>query len=299
MKTWQYATIVFLGGCCFGILSTFVKLAYSAGFSMAEVAGGQFLFGTIFIWLIVLITKKKKFNISMLQVCKLLISGFPMGLTGIFYYKSLQTVDASLAIIFLFQFIWIGTLIEWIFYKNKPNQSKLISIIILLVGSVLAAGFIVDGIKELSLIGMIWGMLSACTFSIFILVSGAVGNNVPPIFKSALLSTGALSIVMILFPPMFLFNIPVLLGLAPYGLLLGFFGVFLPPLLFSIGMPYVGPGLGTILSASELPVAVIMSAIILGENVTLIQWSGVSLILAGIVFGNATFLKRKNESRLT
>ncbi|MFK4998521.1 hypothetical protein ACI2OX_17990 [Bacillus sp. N9] len=40
------------------------------------------------------------------------------------------------------------------------------------------------------------------------------------------------------------------------------------PLLFSIGMPHIGPGLGTILSASELPVAVIMSALVLGEYVT-------------------------------
>ncbi|MFK4998520.1 hypothetical protein ACI2OX_17985 [Bacillus sp. N9] len=46
-------------------------------------------------------------------------------------------------------------------------------------------------------------MLSACTFSIFILVSGAVANEVPAIFKSALLATGGLSIVMVLFPPLF------------------------------------------------------------------------------------------------
>lgn len=169
----------------------------------------------------------------------------------------------------------------------------MLSIIILLFGSILAAGLVLNGAKELSLVGTAWGMLSACTFSIFILVSGAVGNGTPPILKSALLSTGALSIVAILFPPLFLFNIPVLLELSSYGLVLGFFGVVLPPLLFSIGMPYVGPGLGTILSASELPVAVIMSAIILGENVHIFQWFGVFLILAGIMFGNASFIKRK------
>ncbi|MCP3739449.1 CynX/NimT family MFS transporter [Rossellomorea sp. BNER] len=67
---------------------------------------------------------------------------------------------------------------------------------------------------------------------------------------------------------------------------LGLFGVALPPLLFSIGMPHVGPGLGTILSASELPVAVFMSAWIVAENISIWQWIGVILIIGGIIMGN-------------
>lgn len=124
MKTWQYAIIVFLGGCCYGVLSTFVKLAYSAGFTMAEVTGAQFLFGTGLIWMTVLLTKKKYKAINKIPVWKILVSGLPMGLTGIFYYKSLQTVDASLAIVYLFQFVWIGTVIEWIFYKKSLIKVK-------------------------------------------------------------------------------------------------------------------------------------------------------------------------------
>lgn len=50
MKLWHYALIVFLGGCCYGILSTFVKLAYSAGFSTPEVTGAQYFFGTVLSW---------------------------------------------------------------------------------------------------------------------------------------------------------------------------------------------------------------------------------------------------------
>lgn len=294
MKAWHYALLVFLGGCCYGVLSTFVKLAYAAGFTMAEVSGGQYLFGTIFTWVLVLFIKKKGTHLSFKQTMKIVISGIPMGLTGIFYYKSLQTVDASLAIIFLFQFVWIGTVLEWIFYKVKPDRNKLISIIILLFGSVLATGLLASGGKELSWIGLGWGMLAACSFSAFILVSGAVGNQLHPIFKSALLSTGALCTVFILFPPAFIFHGETLLGLAPYGLLLGFFGVMLPPLLFSIGMPHVGPGLGTILSAAELPTAVVLSTFVLRETVTSIQWVGVIVVLLGIFIGQASlFLKRK------
>lgn len=293
MKTWHYAFIVFLGGCCYGILSTFVKLAYANGFSVTEVTGGQYLFGSLISWGLVLLTRRKK--ISQGQTIKLLLSGIPFGLTGIFYYQSLQTLNASLAIILLFQFVWIGTLIEWIFYKKKPTKVNILSITILLIGSILAAGIISNGGIALSWQGTIWGLLAAVTFSTFIFLSGSVGTDVPPLLKSAVLSTGGLIVVFLVFPPIYLVDLPVLLGVAPYGLLLGFFGVVLPPLLFSIGMPHIGPGLGTILTTSELPVAVSMSALVLKEDVGLVQWVGVVLILCGIIVGNVRGTKSNKK----
>ncbi|WP_339149240.1 MULTISPECIES: DMT family transporter [unclassified Sutcliffiella] len=297
MKTWHYALIVFLGGCCLGILSTFVKLAYAAGYSMSEVTGSQVLVGTLIIWVVTFFGRKKDFQA--IQTLKLVLAGIPMGLTGLLYYQSLQTLEASLAIICLFQFIWIGTLIEWIFYKKRPSSGKVLSIVILLSGSVLAAGIFGGSVESVSLQGVLWGVLAALTFSIFIFLSGIVGKDIPAIQKSALLSTGGLIVTFTLFPPVFLVDLQTVIGLAPYGLILGIFGVVLPPLLFSIGMPHVGPGLGTILTASELPVAVIMSALVLSEHISVYQWVGVALILGGIMVGNMKQRRTKNGIRTT
>src|SRR5690625_6852610 len=52
------------------------------------------------------------------------------------------------------------------------------------------------------------------------------------------------------------------------GVLLGLFGVVLPPLLFSLGIPVVGSRMGTILSSTELPTTMILSAIVVSEEVT-------------------------------
>lgn len=291
LKKWNYALIVFLGGCCYGILSTFVKLAYAAGFSVAKVTGAQYLFGTLITWILVLFTRKYK--VTRVQAIKLLLSGIPFGLTGIFYYQALQTINASLAIILLFQFVWIGTLFETIIYKKKPTLEKVIAIIILLFGSILAGGVSLEGGMNLSWQGAGWGLLSAFTFATFIFLSGSVGKNTAPLLKSGLLSAGGLFVVFLVFPPVYLVDIPTLIGVAPYGLLLGIFGAVLPPLLYSIGMPQIGPGLGTILTASELPVAVSMSALVLGEHVGMLQWIGVALILGGIAFSNVQLSKAK------
>ncbi|REK76106.1 EamA family transporter [Paenibacillus paeoniae] len=294
MKLWHYAWIVFLGGCCYGILSTFVKLAYAAGFSVSAVTGGQYLFGVILAWLVVLFTKKTQ--LTRIQITKLLLSGIPFGLTGIFYYQALLTLDASLAIIFLFQFVWIGALLEWMLHKKKPTRSKLLSIGLLLIGSILAANILFQEEMTLSLAGSIWGMLAAFSFSSFIFLSSTTERKAPPILKSALLSTGGVIVVFCAFPPTFLFDLDVLIGVAPYGLALGLFGVVLPPLLFSIGMPHVGSGLGTILTASELPVVIIMSSVVLGEVIALPQWIGVIIILIGIGSSNLRFTKPNKKA---
>ncbi|WP_102349165.1 EamA family transporter [Bacillus sp. Marseille-P3661] len=292
MKKRRYAYTVFLGGCCFGVLSTFVKLAYAAGLSTQIVSGSQFLFGSVLLWLVFLFSKKKKLKTS--EMLRLMASGIPMGLTGIFYYKSLQSLEASLAIIFLFQFIWVGSFLEWIVYKIRPSKEKVFSILICLIGSVIAAGWFAKDGLNLTWHGLIWGLLAAISFSTYIFVSSSVGRNVPSIQRSTLFSTGAALVVLVLFPPTFLFDSVDLQAIAPYGLFLAIFGVVLPPILFSFGMPHVGAGLGAILSAAELPVAVLLSSLVLAESVGIIQWGGVFLILFGIIAGNIRSFRSKS-----
>lgn len=53
-----------------------------------------------------------------------------------------------------------------------------------------------------------------------------------------LMATGGLIVAWTVFPPVFLVDGSLFGGgLIYYGLMLGFFGVVLPPLLFSISMP--------------------------------------------------------------
>lgn len=67
-----------------------------------------------------------------------------------------------------------------------------------------------------------------------------------------------------------------------FGLILGFFGTILPIFLLATAVPKVGGGLASILSAMELPVAVIASVIVLHEPITQLQIIGIILILTGI-----------------
>ena len=67
-----------------------------------------------------------------------------------------------------------------------------------------------------------------------------------------------------------------------YGLFLGAAGLVIPVILFGIGTPHISTGLATIMASSELPTGVIVSMLVLGEDITLLQAAGVVIILCGV-----------------
>lgn len=293
VRPWVYAWLAFLGGVCFGIPSTFVKIAYQNGFSTAEVVGAQYLIGALLFWFTIFFMKRAKTSLS--TKIKLLISGVPMALTGVFYYNSLNYLDASIAIIMLFQFTWMGLIGEWIIDRIRPTREKIISVSILFIGSLFAVNLFGSSVDSLPVEGILLGLLGALFFTLFIFASGKVGIAVHPIRKSMFMTTGALIIIFIIYPPITLFTEAIGDGLWIWGLILGVFGVVLPPILFSISMPKIGSGLGTILSASELPTAICMSIIVLHEHVSWIQWIGVILVLLGVILPTATALYKQRR----
>ncbi|HEY4651103.1 MAG TPA: DMT family transporter, partial [Pontibacter sp.] len=142
-----------------------------------------------------------------------------------------------------------------------------------------------------------FGLLAALFYTIFLMVSGAAGNNLHPATKSALLLTGACILVFSIFPPVFLVNGSLFNGLFKWGLILSVFGTVLPPLLYAYGIPRVGLGLSAILSSAELPVAVMMSSLVLQEQVVAVQWCGVALILVAIALSNIGSLRRLRKQQ--
>ena len=83
-----------------------------------------------------------------------------------------------------------------------------------------------------------------------------------------------------------------------WGIVLSLFGTIIPPLLMNAGFPLTGIGLGSIVSALELPVSVLMAYFLLNEEVIAIQWVGICLIIIAIVIMNIQFKPRKSNSPL-
>ena len=146
--------LVALGATTYGMLATFVKMAYSEGYTTAEVTTSQFIYGILGILLINLFQRIKNKNkpavkASRKNIFNLMLAGTSLGMTSLFYYLAVKYIPVSIGIVLLMQTVWMGVLLEMVLEKKLPSKQKVIAVFIVLFGTVLATNIINNDIKTL------------------------------------------------------------------------------------------------------------------------------------------------------
>jgi drug/metabolite transporter (DMT)-like permease len=280
---WLAIVLVILGASSYGLISSFIKIAYEAGFKDAHITAAQVTGGAVILWVLVAFNKKSWMNPFRGPWIQLACIGiFGMGLTTIFYNITLASLDASLSIVLLFQFTWITIAMDCIARKRLPRQNEILAIVVIMIGTLLAVNVFGADWSELSGKGILFGLLSGFTYSLFLFLTGQVKSDLPPLMKSAVMMTAAIPMIYLVYPPNIFLegNTVQLLG---WGLMLGFLGQVVPTVAFNIGIPKIGSTLAAMLGSIELPVATVAAFLIIGEPILLVQWLGMILILAGIL----------------
>ena len=286
--------LVGLGATSYGMLATFVKIAYGEGFTTPEVTIAQFVYGITGMLLINMFQKAKKGNAavkaSKKNISQLMLAGTSLGMTSIFYYLAVKYIPVSIAIVLLMQTVWMGVLFEMILEKKRPSTQKIISVIIVLFGTALATNLIQSKV-ELDWRGIVLGLLAATSFTTTMFTANRVATHVSSAQRSLFMLLGGAVIVtgFSIATQTTPFNFEIFMK---WGIILALFGTIIPPLLFNAGFPLTGIGLGSIVSALELPVSVLMAYFLLHEKVILLQWVGIVLIILAIVIMNVNFKKK-------
>lgn len=301
---------VALGATSYGMLATIVKLAYKEGFSTAEVTASQFTFGIIILLLTYFFTKKQSDEkATSKDVRNLMLAGTSMGFTSVLYYLCVKYINASIAVVMLMQSVWIGVLIEVLQTKKTPSLTKIVSVLLVLLGTAFATNILNTDI-ELNTTGLIFGFLAACSFSMTLFTTNSVATHLKATKRSLFMLLGGGIIVAIFgfvtqigpnnfdFMRGFIsdsaqvrdFNFEIFYT---WGIILSVFGTIIPPILLNKGFPNTGVGLGSIISSIELPVSVLFAFMLLKEQVLLIQWIGIAIILFAIVLMNYRLIVKK------
>ncbi len=287
--------LVGLGATSYGMLATFVKLAYQEHFTTAEVTSSQFIYGILGVLLINIFQKAKSKQAidqaNTRNIFQLMVAGSSLGMTSVFYYLCVKYIDVSIAIVLLMQTVWMGVLLEWFLEKRAPSFQKIIAVLIVLLGTTLATNLL-NNTNPIDWRGIIWGLLAASSFTTTMFTANRVARGISSAQRSLYMLLGGAVIVFAfaLFTQTTPFNVAIFLK---WGIFLALFGTIIPPMLLNAGFPITGIGLGSIVSALELPVSVLMAFFILNEKVIPIQWLGILLIIVAIVLMNITFSSSK------
>lgn len=287
--------LVMAGAVSYAILATFVRLAYNEGYTTTEVVVSQYLPGLLVLGSMTLLKgragKPQPVSVQKHDRLKLIIGGTTYGLTGIFYYMAVKYVPVSICVVLLMQTIWMGIVLDAALKKQWPSKGKCLAVLIILGGTLLATNAIGNR-DELDIRGIAWGLGAALNYTITLFVSNRIALGMDAHRKGFWTLVGATGIILLIAAIQWhgAFHWSVFWK---WGLLLSLFGTILPPVLFNIGMPKTGIGLGSIIISIEIPVSVSMAYILLQEEVLASQWLGIVLILTAIVLINFSTLRKE------
>lgn len=284
---------VAFGAASYGLLATMVKVANLQGLSTAMLTFYQYLLGFMLLSLAAYHVARKKppaFNRG--DKRSLILFGSSLGFTSSLYYLSIQYVPVSVAIILLMQTIWMGVVVELLISRQKPQALKIIGALVVLIGTFLAVDAF-DNLDELNLTGVTYGVAAAVSFTVTLTATNRIATHLPNIIRSQYMVLGGVLAVLLFW------NIDVIspdiinLKTISFGLFLALFGTLIPPIMFNKGFPIIGIGLGSILTAIEIPVSIISANLLLDEQLQMIQWLGVAIIIIAVVIINYRHLNKQ------
>jgi drug/metabolite transporter (DMT)-like permease len=285
-----YVLFILLGAASYGLMSPFVKMAMADGWNVRPLTFMQVICGTVLLWIIFLARHRFRPQLNfkpMVWIWLILIGISGLSLTTILFNNALDRLDASLSIVLLFQFTWITILLECIRMKRWPKRHEWISVMLVLAGTLLAARLAEDGLGRMDPAGIVLGLLSAVSYSLFFFLSSYLPPDLDPLAKSSVMAAVSLLFILSvqgtgLGPEAGFGSIP----LVAWGILLGLLGTALPTVFMNAGIPKVGAGLAALLGSFELPIAVLAANLLLGEPLSWLQGAGILLILGGILSAN-------------
>lgn len=279
--------LVLIASIAYGTLSTVAKLAFREGFSAGQLVLGQISLAFIFFMSIALIKNYKfLFSLPRKMLAVLIVAGIISSMTSIFYSIALQYVDASLGIILLFQFTWLGMLLDFAVNKIRPGKTKLLALVFILTGTVMSINLNPQSL-DFSLVGILFGLAAAVSYTLFIYFSGSAAVGIPVIYKNSIMLIGSMLTVCIAFPPqVFLTDLPNSSSWLKYSAYLATLGMILPFYFFARGVPVIGTTTATLIGAMELPTVLLCATFILNEQISAQQIAGMLCIIVGIIISN-------------
>ena len=275
-----------LGGASYGFMATTYKLAYAAGYSWQEVVAAQAWTGCglfVLLALIEALRGTKLVRLPLREAAKLMGLGALSAVTSSFYCFSMTRLEASVALTLLFQYSWLGIPVQLVLDGRKPARREAISAALIVAATPMASGVWRHGLSGLDPAGVAAARVAALSCATFLVLSGRVSPACGTGERGTLICLG-LGLASLLICPAYIPSGVFFSGMAPFALMAGLFGMFLPVLLFGLGGPHLSAASATVLASAELPAGLFVSALVLKDSAEPLQWAAVALILGAIAF---------------
>jgi drug/metabolite transporter (DMT)-like permease len=255
----------------FGLTPIFGKLAVNSGIAPLAVVGFRTVLAALLLLLITAIINKKYLYIYPAGLIGCGLAGFLNGVGSIFYYASLNRINASLGQL-LYSLYPLFVAIVLFFDSQPPSRLTVFRILLALIAVIFLTN---SPSGTVDIIGVIQMLLASILYAAHLPVNQRVLYDIPA--PTVTLYT-LIAMSLVVFPTFLIFDrtIPQAGTWWPIiGLMLV---TFLARLSLFLGIKHLGGMQTALLGLLELLVTLGLSIIWLHESLTTSQWSGAAIL---------------------
>jgi len=270
--------LALLSATSFSTLGIFAKLIYAEGFSTSQTLAWRFTGAAAFLWVWILVSERRPPPLRPnLPVLVLGLFGFAPQ-AGL-YFVTLRFLDAGITSLLLYLYPSFVVLLSAAFLRRKPSGVQLAALALSLTGCV--ATFFRAG--RYPAVGVGFGILVALTYAAYLVVGERVLRGRKPVHSTAFIMSAAAAAYWSLTAISGTFRAP-----ASPSSVLGLVGISVVATVIPIvtlfgAMQRIGASNTSLVSTVEPLMAVLMSAVILGERFGFQQVAGGVLIVGAVL----------------
>ena len=276
---------VIVAAACFGTLAVFTSLAYDAGAQPLPLLTWRFALASVLLFAYLAVRRPGLVIAPIADVARygtLALCGY--GAASICFFYALKFADASVVAVLLYTYPAMVAVAESVFTGRTFTPLRMLAVALTFGGCVLVLDPFASG-GTVSPTGIALGLGAALGYSVFNMLSHRwlPGRSrivlMAYTFGIASVSIGIITIVSggTLSTASWDTEVWLLLGA------IVLFPTFLAVVLYLRGVQHLGPSQASILSTFEPIFTIALAAVVLGERLTLVQWMGALLVVAGVI----------------
>ncbi len=278
---------------CLGISgkSVFIPLLYQADLTSSEIVSGRLLYAIPAFWLLfIILAPKQDRRLPNIVEWKIifgltLISMVPL----VFHTIAYSMISSAVASVVVYIYPLFVVLLEWIVFKQKPTKNLWIVVIIVYFGIIvlICTGHASLEVRDWK--GIIYTVIAAGAFSIYLVIQSHASEPGGPLKLEPIgYCAWASAVIIILIVPYVIKEIGSFefLWKGNVFLLFSTFAVFstvIPFVALLFAIRIVGASTTALVTSITPAITVIATATILDDRLSLYQYSGVAIIIMGLV----------------
>ena len=284
---------VLIAGTLWGTMGVFVNFFTSTGLKSVDIAGIRLIFATFIMAVYILIKDPRLFKIKLRDLWCFLGSGLvSLMIFTVCYFETIVRSSMSVAAVLLYTSPVFVIIFSFFIFKEKITVSKVFSCIVCVVGCTFVTG-IVGSDTKISLVALLLGIASGVSYALY------------SIFSRFALQRGYSSMTITVYT--FIFASIGLSFFTDFGilcdtvskkptlsiimLLTGLVTAVLPYVFYTKGLERLESGKAAVIAAIEPVIATVIGGVFFSDNLSLLQYFGIALVIFSIVLTNITTKK--------